>query len=68
MFLHVLLHSNMRGGILSCGLHLLGDGGSILNDNRDGGDGVDGNDSDDGDGVDGRNSGNHDRHYGSRPV
>jgi hypothetical protein len=25
MFLHVLLHSNMRGGILSCGLHLLGD-------------------------------------------
>ena len=25
MFLHVLLHSHMRGGILSCGLHLLGD-------------------------------------------
>ena len=25
MFLHVLLHSNMRGGILSCGLHLLSD-------------------------------------------
>ncbi len=25
MFLHVLLHSNMRGGILSCGLRLLGD-------------------------------------------